>query len=701
MDVDPLETHLLDSLRALPAGRGGEAPEAEAIWRAQVRSRLCDYAARALQGTGRSFYSIASAGHESNAAVAVALRPTDPALLHYRSGAFYLARAAQAGRDGVPDILQGVTAARAEPIAGGRHKVFGHHDLAVIPQTSTIASHLPRAVGVAFALGRARKLGVECAWEPDAVVVCSFGDASVNHAAAQAGLNSAAHLAYQGLPLPLLFVCEDNGIGISVRSPAGWVESALRARPALRYETAPGDDPELVLETAQDLADRIRAERRPGVLHLRTVRFLSHAGADVETAYRTPQEIRADWDADPLLATGRWLAETGVKTGAELAADYLAERERVLGAAREAARLPQLESAEDVMRPLAPRTARPAGITAGEEPVTLAQSINLALADALERDRAVLVFGEDIAVKGGVYGVTRGLQRRFGAGRVFDTLLDETSILGLALGAAVSGFLPIPEIQYLAYLHNAEDQLRGEAATLQFFSQGAYRNGMVIRIAGFGYQKGFGGHFHNDDAVGVLRDIPGVVVASPGRPDDAAALLRTCVDSARVDGSVCVFLEPIALYHTRDLHEEADEGWLAPAAGEAPLGAARLYGDGRDLTLVSWANGLRMSLRAARRLEAQGVRAQVVDLRWLAPLPVDDLLREAAATGRVLVVDETRRTGGVSEGVVAALVDAGFDGRLARVASKDSFIPLGDASNLVLVSEPEIEQAALQLAARR
>jgi 2-oxoisovalerate dehydrogenase E1 component len=702
VSLDPLELHLLERLRELPLGGdgsdGGDSSEAEAIWRAQIGSRLCDFAARDLKDTGRSFYSIGSAGHESNAAVALALRPTDPALLHYRSGAFYLARAAQAGRDGVPDILRGVTAAAEEPIAGGRHKVFGHHALAVIPQTSTIASHLPRAVGVAFAIERARKLGVEQAWEPESVVVCSFGDASVNHATAQAALNSAAALAYQGLPLPLLFVCEDNGLGISVRSPAGWVESALRARPTLRYETASGDDPETVLETATDLVDRVRTERRPAVLHLGTVRFLSHAGADVESAYRTPHEIRADWDADPLLASGRWLAATGATTGEQLAAEYLAERERVFAVARVAAELPQLESAEEVMRPLAPRSALnvPAA-SAGERAVTLARAINAALADALERDPSVLVFGEDVAVKGGVYGVTRGLQRQFGAGRVFDTLLDETSILGLALGTAVTGFLPVPEIQYLAYLHNAEDQLRGEAATLQFFSQGRYRNGMVVRIAGYGYQKGFGGHFHNEDAVGVLRDIPGLVVASPGRPDDAAAMLRTCLEAARVDGQVCVFLEPIALYHTRDLHEEGDEGWLAPARGDAPLGAARVYGDGRDLTIVTWANGLLMSLRVARRLESRGLRARLVDLRWLAPLPVEDVLREATETGRVLVVDETRRTGGVSEGVLASLVDAGFEGSLARVASKDSFVPLGDASSLVLLSEEEIEEAALAL----
>jgi 2-oxoisovalerate dehydrogenase E1 component len=223
---------------------------------------------------------------------------------------------------------------------------------------------------------------------------------------------------------------------------------------------------------------------------------------------------------------------------------------------------------------------------------------------------------------------------------------------------------------------------------------------MVIRIAGYGYQKGFGGHFHNDDAVGVLRDIPGVVIASPGRPDDAAALLSTCLEAARVDGTVCVYLEPIALYHTRDLHEEGDEGWLAPAAGEAPLGRARTYGDGSDLTIVSWANGLHMSLRVAGRLVSQGVQARVVDLRWLAPLPLEDVLREGAATGRILVVDETRRTGGVSEGIVASLVDAGFDGKLARVASKDSFVPLGDAANLVLLSEAEIEEAALALCGR-
>jgi 2-oxoisovalerate dehydrogenase E1 component len=600
--------------------------------------------------------------------------------------------------------MLGVVAASAEPIAGGRHKVFGRKELAILPMTSTIASHLPRAVGMALAIDRAARLGVESPWRRDAIVLCSFGDASLNHATAQAALSTSAQIAHQGLPLPLLYVCEDNGLGISVPTPPGWVESALTAREQLRYAIAYGHDPAELLGTARELADWVRETRRPAVLHLRTVRYLSHAGADAEIAYRTPQAIRADYEKDPLLGTARWIVSAGRATGAELADDYLAARDEVREVALEVAQLPQMTTAEQVLAPLGPRSPAVVAERAGklqlavDEPQTLAQAINRALAAVLERHPNALLFGEDVAVKGGVYGVTRGLHARFGAGRVFDTLLDETSILGLALGAAVSGFLPLPEIQYLAYLHNAEDQLRGEAATLQFFSQRAYRNGMVVRIAGYGYQRGFGGHFHNDDAVGVLRDIPGLVIASPARPDDAAAMLVTCAEAAVVDGSVCVFLEPIALYHTRELHAEGDEGWVAPlGGGHVQVGSARTYLDGVDLTIVTWANGLHLSLRAARRLEERGIRPRVLDLRWLAPLPEDDILREANATGRVLVVDETRRTGGVSEGVLAALVDAGYEGRMARVASKDSFVPLGDAARLVLVSEDEIEDAALRL----
>src|SRR5690606_20137069 len=176
--------------------------------------------------------------------------------------------------------------------------------------------------------------------------------------------------------------------------------------------------------------------------------------------------------------------------------------------------------------------------------------------------------------------------------------------LGLALGAGVTGLVPIPEIQYLAYLHNAEDQLRGEAASLSFFSNGQYRNPMVVRIAGSAYQKGFGGHFHNDNSVAVLRDIPGLVIASPAHPSDAAPMLRSCVAAALADGTVSVFLEPIALYHTRDLHESGDDVWTAPYAAPSDwgdqhvaIGDGRLVREGDDVLIVTWGNGLYLSLQ--------------------------------------------------------------------------------------------------------
>jgi 2-oxoisovalerate dehydrogenase E1 component len=196
-----------------------------------------------------------------------------------------------------------------------------------------------------------------------------------------------------------------------------------------------------------------------------------------------------------------------------------------------------------------------------------------------------------------------------------------------------------------------------------------------------------------------MRDIPGVVIASPARPDDAAAMLHTCAAAAREAGMVCLFLEPIALYHMRDLYDDGDDGWLAayPSAG-VPIGRARTYGNGTDLTILTFGNGLRMSLRVARRLETLGIGVRVVDLRWLAPLPVNDMIREANTTGRVLIVDETRATGGVGEGVLAELLEHGFTGAVDRVASKDSFIPLGDAALEVLLSEETIEAAAVKLA---
>ncbi|MBX6722013.1 MAG: hypothetical protein IRY92_02050, partial [Dactylosporangium sp.] len=711
-------TESVDAAEPVRDGSALTGAQALKIFEAQLTSRHLDLAARWLRSFGEGFYTVASAGHEGNAAVALAVRPTDPALLHYRSGAYYVARAAQVGHaDAVRDVLRGLVASATDPVAGGRHKVFGHPALAVIPTIATTAAHLPRAVGLAHAIEHRRdprprvaEHGDEKSWPDDAIVVCSFGDASVNHAAARAAFNTAGWLDHRGEKVPVLFVCEDNGLGNSVRSPEGWVRASLASLPGIRYLSADGCDAVATYDAAVAAAEWVRTQRRPAVLHLDLVRFLGHAGADTETTYRTKSEIEADLARDPLVATATLLVTRGLLTPDEVLARYDEVGWQVRRVAEEVIGEPKLGSAADVVSALAPRrpvrvaraVADAADVALGPGqaarleafggrlpekagPLTLAQTINATLTDALLTNPAIVVFGGDVAAKGGVYGVTKGLRDRFGPRRVFDTLLDETSILGLALGAGLAGLLPVPEIQYLAHLHNAGDQVRGEAAALQFLSSAAYRNPMVVRVPGLAYQEGFGGPFaqlaertvepfHNDNSVATLRDIPGLVVAVPSGAAEAAPMLRTCLAAAAVDGSVCVFLEPIALYHTRDLHSPDDNGWLAPYAPPAEwardhvtIGRAKVYGDGEHLTVITFGNGVRMSLRVAARLAERGVGVRVVDLRWLNPLPTADLVREAAATGRVLIVDETRRSGGVGEGVLAALVDAGYVGAVRRV----------------------------------
>ncbi|HTL14954.1 MAG TPA: transketolase C-terminal domain-containing protein, partial [Thermomonas sp.] len=275
---------------------------------------------------------------------------------------------------------------------------------------------------------------------------------------------------------------------------------------------------------------------------------------------------------------------------------------------------------------------------------------------------------------------------------------------GMAQGFANMGMLPIPEIQYLAYLHNAIDQLRGEACSLQFFSNDQFRNAMVVRIAGLGYQRGFGGHFHNDNSVTALRDIPGLVVGCPSRGDDAAMMLRTLAALAKVDGRVTAFLEPIALYMAKDLYEPGDGQWLTeyPTPDQALVpGEERVYNaDATDCVIFSFGNGMPMSLRAARQIEQQhGWKVRVVDLRWLVPLNHAAIAKHAGECDRILVVDEGRFSAGIGEGVITAITEGGFGGKpIRRVVGADTYTPLAGAAFLVIPKDEDIVAAAAALA---
>jgi 2-oxoisovalerate dehydrogenase E1 component len=329
----------------------------------------------------------------------------------------------------------------------------------------------------------------------------------------------------------------------------------------------------------------------------------------------------------------------------------------------------------------------------------MSRLINWALTDLMLEHPEIVMMGEDVGRKGGVYGVTQKLTQRFGPGRMIDTLLDEQTILGLAIGMAQNGFIPLPEIQFLAYLHNAEDQIRGEAATLPFFSNGQYTNPMVLRIAGLGYQKGFGGHFHNDNSVAVLRDIPGVILAVPSNGADAAMMLRECVRLARDEGRVVVFLEPIALYPMRDLHAEKDGAWMRhypDPSRRIALGEVGVEGDGTDLAIVSFGNGIYISNQSSVELISHGISTRIVDARWLSPLPKAALTAAVQGCKRILIVDETRHSGGVAEALMAHFHET-TTAKLARVTAEDSFIATGPAYAATMPSAESITKAALDL----
>ncbi|GHA70711.1 thiamine pyrophosphate-dependent enzyme [Cognatilysobacter bugurensis] len=694
------------------------------LFESQLISRHLDLMARVLRVQNKVFYTIGSSGHEGNAMVARLTRHTDPAFLHYRSGGFMAERFRKLpGMDPVMDSALSFAASAEDPASGGRHKVWGSKPLWVLPQTSTIASHLPKALGTAIAIEAGRRLGHTLPIPGDSIAICSFGDASANHATAQTAFNAAAWTAYQKLPAPVLFVCEDNGIGISVKTPTGWIGNRFRSMDGLDYFYADGLDLASGYADVQRAVEHCRRTRRPTFLHLRTTRVMGHAGTDFEIEWRSIEELCAVEASDPLLRSAAIALESGLMSRDEILELYESMRQRCFAAAEDADRRPRLQSLDAVVAPLAPYTAdavdaearradyperRLAAFGSEEKlperqpPKHLAIQINQALHDLFAKYPEALLFGEDVAQKGGVYTVTKGLQKAFGARRVFNTLLDETMILGMAQGFANVGLLPVPEIQYLAYFHNACDQIRGEACSLQFFSNDQYRNPMVVRIAGLGYQRGFGGHFHNDNSITALRDIPGLVVGCPSRGDDAATMLRTLMALAKVDGRVCVFLEPIALYMAKDLHEPGDGGWLTtyPAPGEAmALGEGRAYGEGNDLVVFTYGNGVPMSLRAARAIEAKhGWNVKVVDLRWLVPLNDAYIAEQARGAKRVIVVDEGRRSAGVGEGVITALSEAGFGAvPLQRVVGADTYTPLAGAAFLVIPGEEDIVAAAERL----
>lgn len=700
------------------ASNGLSAAKLKQLFESQIRSRQLDMMARQLKLENKVFYTIGSSGHEGNVMLGDLVRHTDPAFLHYRSGGLMMERSRQvAGIDPIWDTCLSFAASQNDPASGGRHKVWGSRPLWVIPQTSTIASHLPKAVGCALGIELGQRSPIDMPVPNDAIVLCNFGDASTNHSTAQGAFNAASWSAFQGLKTPVLFVCEDNGIGISVKTPENWIAENFKYRPGIQYFYADGLDLETGYQQVKRAVEYCRQERKPVFLHLKTTRLMGHAGTDFEVDYRKLSDLEACEAQDPLLQSAASMMNHDLMSSSQIIDLYKSIYDECMQKANQAHEDSKISSLAQVMAPLAPldeeRVYQEAARTVDEEQRTnlfgsiksypenqpkkhMAIQINKGIHDLLLKYPESVLFGEDVAQKGGVYTITKQLLKHFGPKRIFNTLLDEQTILGLAQGYATLGLLPIPEIQYLAYFHNACDQIRGEAASLQFFSNGQFSNPMVVRIAGLGYQKGFGGHFHNDNSIAAIRDIPGVIVACPSRGDDAVNMMRTLVALSKVNQRVSLFIEPIALYMQKDLYQEGDGLWNQsyPQPGEyTQLGAPRIYQPkAKDVLIITYGNGVLMSLRAVKKFEAtHDSKVKTMDLRWLQPLNAKAIKKHAEKFDRIIIVDEGRRSACVGEGVITILAENGIKPRyLKLITGADSYTPLANAANLVLPGEQDI-----------
>ena len=450
---------------------------------------------------------------------------------------------------------------------------------------------------------------------------------------------------------------------------------------------------------------------------MKTVRLMGHARSDVEIGYQEIKDIENAEFNDPILHSSRILIENKCLSKEEILKLYENSRDRVSHVFDAATLRPTLNNSNEVMSsiishkllrssPEYPSLKDRKALFGKDfdrlnQYQNMAKLINYGLCDILLQYKNTVVFGEDVAEKGGVYHVTADLYKKFGIRRVFNSPLDETSIIGFGAGFAHNGFVPIPEIQFLAYFHNAEDQLRGEIATLSFFSEGQYTNPLVLRVPGLAYQKGFGGHFHNDNSLTIFRDIPGLILAVPSNGLDAVKMLRTSVREANENGRIVVFIEPIALYMTKDLHVVKDSKWsfkYPSPKEEIPLGEFAEYGEGNKLIIISYGNGLYLSLQAKKEIEEKiKNKIKVIDLRWLSEINVPKLLDAFGDCKKILIVDECRRNGCHGEGLMTQLLSETKKSLKIKIhAAENSFIPIGKASTVTLPSKESIIKNSLK-----
>ena len=680
------------------AHRGYPVDELIADFRLACVSRAIDDRQIAMQKQSRVFFQISGAGHEAvDLAIARHLRPgSDWFFPYYREQSLVLGL----GVTPTEVLLQAVGSAD-DPSSGGRQMPshWGNRRLNIVTQSSPTGSQCIPAVGCAeagrYIVRRSGLLDDGLAAEPDEVTFVSLGEGACSEGEFWESLNTACRL-----HLPVLYLVPDNGFAISVPStdqhPAP-VHELVRGFRGLEVHHIDGTDYFAARDTARSVIERIRAGVGPALIHADVIRPYSHSAADTQSKYRSVEELAEEADNDPIDRFEHDLVAGGVITEEEAREIRLAAREEVAEAAAQAlagARPDPTTVTHQVVDlpdlPVPPPPSEPEAGSQDVDRVPLGEAIKRTLHEQMAADERIRVFGEDVADareqvlagvegKGGVFGTTHGLQRAFGQARCFNTPLSEANIVGRAVGQAIRGLHPAPEIQFFDYIWPAMTQLRSEAATIRWRSNGEFTCPTVIRVPIGGYLTG-GSIWHSQCGESIFAHVPDLLIAMPSRARDAAGLLRYAF---RCDDPV-LFLE-----HKHLLRQPHTVDQFPPEDWVLPFGVGEIRRPGDDLTVVTWGATVAKSIEAAQQVaDRDGIEAEVIDLRTIVPWDQALVAESVARTSRVLVVHEDTLTGGFG-GEVASWVGehcfADLDAPVRRIGATDTHVAY----------EPTLERAIL------
>jgi 2-oxoisovalerate dehydrogenase E1 component len=675
------------------------------LYRAIYAARRIDDKEILGKRQNKVFFQINGVGHEAiQAAAAMVFRPGhDWFFFYYRDRALayglgYTAR----------EMFLGSVGAAGDPASGGRQMPshWGHRRLNIFTTSSPTGSQLLQAVGAAEAVLRAEQGGLQdrLGIGPDEVVLTTTGDGTCSQGEFWEAVSNAVNL-----KAPVVFLVEDNGYAIStpseVQYPGGNVAALLEGYAAhglLILDGVDGCDPLASFEAMRAAAEHARARRGPALVRAKVIRPYSHSLSDDEQLYKSKAQREAEAQRDPVATFAEQLVAWGDLSEGQLQALKEEVQAEIDSAWEEAERAPGPE-AGSCFRHLYSEAADPTSAAFDTEAApgdqehgkkTMIDLINATLKHEMARDPRILVFGEDVADvsrvdiqdevkgKGGVFKATHGLQRQFGAHRVFNSPLAEATIVGRAIGLAARGFKPVVEIQFFDYIWPAMQQLRDELATVRWRSNGAFQAPVVVRVPIAGYLMG-GATYHSQCGESTFTHIPGLRVVCPSTALDAAGLLRTAI---RCEDPV-LFLEPKHLY--RQTHNKGND----PGPGfMIPFGRARTVREGTSLSVITYGCTVHRAVQAAREADKEGISVEILDLRSLNPYDWAAIAASVKKTHRVIVAHEDTLSWGYGSEIAARIADELFfhlDAPVRRVAAKDTWVAYYPALEDEILPQPK------------